>query len=100
MLDQPATGLHTDENAAAYGLFQVLFAGLDTRLSLSRVQLLRSENPKLAFAIVSKMPLGKRLEVFRKVVEKFGQGQGRRLGQELSELKEAFIGDCRVRLLR
>jgi len=54
---------------AAYGVFQIAFATLDTRLSRSVVALCRCENTKLTFAIVSSMPFGRRLEILRRAVK-------------------------------
>jgi hypothetical protein len=79
--------LNINDDAAAYGLFQVAFAGLDTRLSGSLVALLRSANPNLAFAIVKTLSFHRRLEVFRKVIKTFKQGSY--LDQVLCALREA-----------
>jgi len=62
--------LQIDAHTSAYGLFQVAFAGLDTRLSRSVVALLCCKNTELAFAVVRKMQFSRRLQILQKAVEK------------------------------
>jgi len=60
--------LEVDPDAAAYGIFQLAFATMDTRLSRSLVALFQCKSTKFAFAIVSRIPFSKRLTMLRKVV--------------------------------
>ena len=57
-----------DPDAAAYGVFQIAFATLDTRLSRFLAALCRCKNDKLTFAILRRMPFGHRLATLRKAI--------------------------------
>jgi len=72
---------------SAYGLFQVAFAGLDTRLSRSVVALLRCKNTALAFAVVRRMSFSQRLQILQKAVKKVSGDSP--LDPETEELKQA-----------
>ncbi|MGO8732182.1 MAG: hypothetical protein ACLQVM_05250 [Terriglobia bacterium] len=61
--------LEIDAHTSAYGLFQVTFAVLDTRLSRSVVALLCCKNIELAFAVVKGMPFSQRLEILQKAIK-------------------------------
>ena len=58
-----------DPDAAAYGIFQIAFATMDTRLSRSLVALCRCKNDKLTFAILRRMPFGRRPATLRKAIK-------------------------------
>jgi hypothetical protein len=58
-----------DPEAAAYGVFQIAFATMDTRLSRSLVHVCRCESAKFTFAILSSMPFGRRLAKLRQVIK-------------------------------
>ena len=61
--------LEIDAHTSAYGLFQVAFAGLDTRLSRSVVALIQCKNTDLAFAVVRGITFGRRLAILRKAIK-------------------------------
>jgi hypothetical protein len=76
-----------DPDAAAYGIFQIAFATMDTRLSRSLVALCRCKNDKFTFAILRKMPFGRRLATLRKAIKTAPpEMQG---APEIQELKSA-----------
>jgi|SRR5208337_2255028 len=79
--------LEIDAHTSAYGLFQVAFAGLDTRLSRSVVALLCCKNTEPTFAVVRRMPFGQRLQVLQRAVEK-AVGNGLHI-PEMEELQQA-----------
>jgi hypothetical protein len=79
--------LQIDAHACAYGLFQVAFAGLDTRLSRPVAALPCSKNTKRPFAVVKKMPFGQRLQILQRAVEK-AVDNGLHI-PEMEELKQA-----------
>lgn len=79
--------LEIDAHTSAYGLFQVAFAVLDTRLSRSVVALLCCKNVELAFAVVRRMPFGQRLQILQRGVEK-AVDNGLHI-PEMEELKQA-----------
>lgn len=58
-----------DPEAAAYGIFQIAFASMDTRLSRALVTLCRCESTQLTFSILSKLPFGGRLAKLRKAIK-------------------------------
>ena len=57
--------LQIDAHTSAYGLFQVAFAGLDTRLSRSVVAWRCCKKTKPVFAVVRRMPFGQRLQILQ-----------------------------------
>jgi hypothetical protein len=82
--------LQIDEHAAAYGLFHLAFANLDTRVSRSVVDLLRCGNKKLAFDVVKRMPFSRRLQILQRAVKRAVDNELH--DAEVDELKEA----CKV----
>jgi hypothetical protein len=58
-----------DPDAAAYGVFQIAFATMDTRLSRSLVALCRCKNDRLTFDILRRMPFGRRLDTLQKAIK-------------------------------
>jgi hypothetical protein len=58
-----------DADVAAYGLFQIAFATMDTRLSRSLVALGQRKNAKLSFATLGRKPFGGRLEELREAIK-------------------------------
>lgn len=54
-----------DPATAAYGVFQVAFATLDTRVSRSLAALCQCRNANLTLAILKRMPFGTRLAKLR-----------------------------------
>jgi hypothetical protein len=79
--------LQIDAHTSAYGLFQVAFACLDTRLSRSVVALLCCKNSELPFALVRKMQFSRRLQILQKAVEKAVENELHI--PEVEELKQA-----------
>jgi hypothetical protein len=79
--------LQIDANLCAYGLFQVAFAGLDTRLSRSVVALLSCKNTETAFAVVRRIPFGRRAEILQKAIKAATANSS--LSPEIIELEEA-----------
>src|SRR2546422_582390 len=71
------------QDVAAYGLFQIAFATMDTRLSRCLAALCRCEDAKLTFAILTHMPFGRRLELLQRAM------RGNPDDTELRELKAA-----------
>jgi hypothetical protein len=61
--------LEIDPDAAAYGIFQIAFATMDTRLSRALAALCRCKRTKFTFAILSREPFGRRLATLRKAVK-------------------------------
>jgi len=82
--------LRIDTHTSAYGLFQVAFVGLDTRLSRSVVALLCCKNTNLAFAVVSMVPFNRRLQILQKALKKAVDNELHI--PEVEELKQA----CKV----
>ena len=80
-----ATGI--DALTSAYGLFQVAFSVLDTRLSRSVVALFCCKNVEIAFAVVKTIPFGRRLEILRKAIKAVA-GDSETV-EEIEELKHA-----------
>jgi hypothetical protein len=58
-----------DADVAAYGLFQIAFATMDTRLSRSLVALGQRKNAKLSFANLGRKQFGRRLKKLREAIE-------------------------------
>jgi len=58
-----------DPDAAAYGIFQVAFATLDTRLTRSLLALGRRKNAKITFGTLKRTSFGQRLKKVREAVE-------------------------------
>ena len=79
--------LQIDAHTCAYGLFQVAFAGLDTRLSRSVVALLSCKNTEITFALVRSIPFGRRLDILRKAI-KAANGNSP-ITPEMDELEQA-----------
>jgi hypothetical protein len=79
--------LQIDAHTSAYGLFQVAFAGLDTRLSRSVVALLCCKNTLLGFAVVRTIPFGRRLEILQKAIKAVTGNSP--ITSEIEELKQA-----------
>ena len=79
--------LQIDAPTSAYGLFQVAFAGLDTRLSRSVVALLCCKNTKPAFAVVRGMPFSRRLEILQKAIKTVTGNS--HISPEMEELEQA-----------
>jgi len=79
--------LQIDAPMCAYGLFQVAFAGLDTRLSRSVVALLCCKNIELAFAVVRRMPFSQRLKILQKAIKTVTGNS--HIAPEMEELKQA-----------
>ena len=61
--------LEVASDVAAYGLFQIAFASLDTRLSRCLVKLCRCQNAALAFSTFRRKPFGHRLQLIRKAIK-------------------------------
>jgi hypothetical protein len=59
---------------AAYGLFQIVFATLDSRLSRTLVALCRCKSDRLTFAVLSRMTFGRRLGMLRTAIGAVKQG--------------------------
>jgi len=79
--------LQIDASMCAYGLFQVAFAGLDSRLSRSVVALLSCKNTGTAFAVVRRIPFGRRVGILQRAIKTVcGNTQ---LSSELVELEAA-----------
>jgi hypothetical protein len=79
--------LQIDAPTSAYGLFQVAFACLDTRLSRSVVALLCCKNTELAFAVVRRMPFNQRLQILQKAIKTVTGNS--HIAPEMEELKQA-----------
>lgn len=79
--------LQIDAHTSAYGLFQVAFAGLDTRLSRCVVALLSCKNANATFALVRRIPFGRRLDILRKAI-KAANGKSPTI-PEIDELEQA-----------
>jgi hypothetical protein len=77
-----------DPEAAAYGVFQIAFATMDSRLSRFLVAACRCKSVEFTFGILHTMPFGKRLEKLRKVV-KFVERDLTGDDPGIRELKEA-----------
>jgi len=61
--------LEVASDVAAYGLFQVAFASLDTRLSRCLVKLCGCQNAALAFSAFRRKPFAHRLQLIRKAIK-------------------------------
>lgn len=57
------------QDVAAYGLFQIAFATLDTKLSRSLAALCRCESVTLTRAILTRMPFGQRLKLLQRAMQ-------------------------------
>lgn len=66
-------GYFIDPTAAAYGLFQVVFASLDTRLTRSLVDLCRCREPEFAFQLIKELSFGRRLQLFENALERLAR---------------------------
>lgn len=87
-----------DPEAAAYGVFQIAFARLDTRLSRSLVIACRCKEAGATFQIVRRMPLGARLDRVNKLITKV---QTMKLGDaEIDDLARACEGARSVQAWR
>jgi hypothetical protein len=62
-----------DPSAAAYGLFHVAFASLDTRITYSLVDLCRCKERDFAISIVTGLPFGKRLQFLEAAVKRLAR---------------------------
>lgn len=82
-----AMSMVIDPDAAAYGIFQIAFATMDTRLSRSLVALCRRKNDRFTFAILRRMPLGRRLATLRKAIKTAPRHM--QSDPEIQELKKA-----------
>ena len=82
--------LQIDANLCAYGLFQIAFAGLDTRLSRSVVALLSCKNTETPFAVVKRIPFGRRVEMLQSAIKTISGNTT--VSSEMVELEEA----CKV----
>ena len=58
-----------DGDVAAYGLFQIAFATMDTRVSRSLAALGQRKDAKLSFATLGRMQFGRRLKKLREAIE-------------------------------
>jgi len=58
-----------DPEAAAYGIFQIAFATLDTRLSRSLLALGRRKDAEITFGTLNRMAFGRRLKKLREAIE-------------------------------
>jgi hypothetical protein len=77
---------------AAYGLFQIAFAGLDTRMSRCLVKLSRCQDIKLAFGVFRRKTFSHRLKMIRKAAESIVDGEGNpdpNFSEEVRELRVA-----------
>ena len=61
--------LEVASDVAAYGLFQIAFTSLDTRVSRCLVKLCRCQNAALAFSAFRRIPFSHRLQLIRKAIK-------------------------------
>jgi hypothetical protein len=79
--------LRIDSPMAAYGVFQIAFANLDTQVSRCLVDLCRCQKAKLAFSAFRRKPISERLRLLQRAVSHLRDEPS--FNQEVGDLKEA-----------
>jgi hypothetical protein len=82
-----AMALEIASDIAAYGLFQIAFASLDTRIARCLVKLCGCQNAGLAFSAFKRQPFGRRLQTIRKAMKSVAAVPS--LSEEVRDLKRA-----------
>ena len=83
--------LQIDKDAAAFGLFQLVYAALDERLGGAVLDLARANGERCSESEVRSKAFGKKVEVLKEAIKPL-KSVGRRdlLSQDLAEMAKAF----------